>query len=309
MLMPQRYQFRMELRHLRYFVAAAEEQNFRRAAERVHVVQPALSRQIAMLEQELGFALFERSKKRVRLTPAGASYLADARWILREISLAGDRAARVASGKVGVLRLGFHETAGRSRIVSDSFRDFRRACPEIELSLLQMTSPSQIEAIGRGDLDAGYVYLPPALPPGFASRHVGFHRAYVAMRADHRLAGERAVRVAQLHDEPFIGIARAVSPAYHDALMRACRQCGLTPAIVQETQSEATTMNLVAVGLGLALVVSADEQSWTRDVVVRPVEGLDLSLDLALVWKEDRPAMAVRLLESLEALSPASARL
>ncbi len=292
----------MELRHLRYFVAAAEAESIRKASARLNVVQPALSRQIAALEEELGFALFSRAKRRIRLTPAGEAYLADARWILREVELAGERAARIASGKAGMVRLGFHETAGRSRVVSDTFRDFRRAWPDIELRPLQMTSQAQLGAIDRGDLDAGFVYLPEKLPSGFSSLPVGEHRIWLAMNEGHRLVAQEHIRVADLLGEDFVGLLRTVNPVYHDAVAAACKAAGLQPRIVQETQGEATTMNLVGVGLGLALAISADGASWTRGVVIRPVEDLSLVMSLGLVWKDGVSGPTLRLIDTVRAL-------
>ncbi|MBD0417374.1 LysR family transcriptional regulator [Tianweitania sp. Rool2] len=283
-------------------MAAAESESIRKASERLNIVQPALSRQIAALEGELGVLLFARTKQRVRLTPAGEAYLADARWILREVQLAGERAARIASGKAGIIRLGFHETAGRSSIVADTFRDFRRAWPEIELRLLQMTSQMQIEAIARGELDAGFVYLPAKLPAGLSSRAVSVHRIWLALGEGHPLTGRRQISVVDLRDEDFVGISRSVNPVYYEAVTTACRKAGLEPRMVQETQSEATTMNLVGVGLGLALAISADEVSWTRGVVIRPVQGLSLSMSLALVWKTEGSGLTDRLVETLDTL-------
>src|SRR5437868_4137039 len=129
------HDWRMELRHIRYFVAAAEEENFHRAAERLSVVPPALSRRIHDLETELGAQLFERQQKRVRLSPLGRAFLEDARRILEEVARAKERVRRMARGEVGTLSVGLNETVVRHGIVSRAFRDFRTACADVELRL------------------------------------------------------------------------------------------------------------------------------------------------------------------------------
>ncbi|SFC29608.1 LysR family transcriptional regulator [Tropicimonas isoalkanivorans] len=273
----------MELRHLRTFVAIAESGSLRRASERLHVVQPALSRTLAQHEEELGFALFTREKRRLRITPAGAAYLADARRLLRELELAAERARRLASGQEGLLRVGFHETAARSRKVTKSLRRFREDWPAIELRLHQAPTPVQLAQIEAADTDAGFVYAPEDLPDRFSATRIERHDLFLALAETHALAGEAVVSPAMLTDEPFVGLAREVNPGFFDLLYRAASAAGLRPRVVQETEGEWATINLVAVGLGVALVVSGTPESWVRGVVLRRVGGLELKLDLALV--------------------------
>src|SRR6266436_236131 len=147
----------MELRHLRYFVAVGEEQHYGRAALRLRVVQPALSRQIQDLEEELGFKLFERLPRGVKLSPAGKLFLEDARRILQDVNEAAARAARVARGQSGTLRVGFSENASWRGVVPESLRRFREIQPDAELQLQPLPSLEQLEAIRSGRLDAGFV--------------------------------------------------------------------------------------------------------------------------------------------------------
>lgn len=277
----------MDLRRLRYFIAAAEEENFRRAAVRLHVAQPALSKQIAVLESELGCALFIRSKRRIYLSPAGRLYLDDARRILREVDLATERVRQAAAGQLGTLRIGFRETAGRSQIVSRSFGEFRAAYPGVELRLNQMTSPAQCEALRAGELDAGFVYLSPEHDHGLARIPVATDRFYLALPRHHPLAQRRRIHLRDLGDEPFIWLARSRNAYYSDALLRDCIRGGLTPKIIQESDSEATSLNLVAVGMGASFVVSPSAESSLPDVVLKPVAELNSRLTLALVWVQD----------------------
>src|SRR5580765_8039748 len=147
----------MELRHLRYFVGVGEEQHFGRAAERLHIAQPALSRQIQDLEKEIGFRLFERLPRGVKLSAAGKLFLEDARRILGELQEATRRAKRVASGKAGTLRVGFVESISWHGVVPEFFRRFRQKQPGAELTPVPMLSLAQVEAIRSGRLDAGFV--------------------------------------------------------------------------------------------------------------------------------------------------------
>src|SRR5882762_411329 len=146
----------MELRHLRYFVGVAEEQHFGRAAARLHVAQPALSRQIQDLERELGFLLFDRLPRGVRLNAAGKLFLSDARRILRDVDEARLRAERIAHGKGGTLRIGIATAVSWHGIVVESFRELRRWQPAVELELQHLLSVDQVEAILSGRLDAGF---------------------------------------------------------------------------------------------------------------------------------------------------------
>src|SRR6202171_1928012 len=151
----------MELRHLRYFLAVGEEQHYGRAAQRLHVAQPALSRQIQYLERELGFKLFDRLPRGVKISPAGKLFLDDARRILRQLSDATARAGRVARGQSGTLRVGFTENASWHGVVPESFRRFRDHQPDAELQLNPLPTLEQIESVRSGRLDAGFVFNMP----------------------------------------------------------------------------------------------------------------------------------------------------
>ena len=155
----------MELRHLRYFVAVGEEQHYGRASRRLRVAQPALSRQIQDLEEEVGFKLFERLPRGVKLSAAGKLFLEDARRILQEVNEATARAGRVARGHSGTLRVGFTENASWRGVVPDSFRRFREQQPDAELQLYPAASLEQLEAIRSGRLDAGFVNFMPKADP------------------------------------------------------------------------------------------------------------------------------------------------
>ena len=181
----------MELRHLRYFLAIGEEQHYGRAARRLRVAQPALSRQIQDLEEELGFTLFDRLPRGVRLSLAGQLFLEDARRILLEISDAAARAGRVASGRSGTLRVGFTENSCWRGVVPESFRRFRELQPDAELQLRPSASVEQIEAIRAGRLDAGFVNFMPKSDPDLDQFLVAIQHVELAAPKGHPLTSLR----------------------------------------------------------------------------------------------------------------------
>src|SRR6201988_5414107 len=194
----------MELRHLRYFVAVGEEQHFGRASRRLRVAQPALSRQIQDLEEEIGFKLFERLPRGVRLNPAGKLFLEDARRILQEVNDAAARAARVAHGRSGTLRVGFTENASWRGVVPDSFRRFREQQPDAELQLQPAASLEQLEAIRSGRLDGGFVNFMPKSDPELDQLLVGLHHVELAVPKRHALTKLKKIRLRDLMDIPFV---------------------------------------------------------------------------------------------------------
>src|ERR1700687_3428706 len=242
----------MELRHLRYFVAVGEEQHYGRASRRLRVAQPALSRQIQDLEAEVGFKLFDRLPRGVKLSAAGKLFLEDARRILQEVNEAADRAARVARGLSGTLRVGFTENASWRGVVPDSFRRFREEQPDAELQLQPAASLEQLEAIRSGRLDAGFVNFMPKSDPELDQLPVAIQHVELAAPKRHPLTKLKKLRLRDLTDVPFVWFPRWASPAFYDRLMHECYRGGLkSPRIVQEGLNEATILSLVSIGLGV----------------------------------------------------------
>ena len=277
----------MELRHLRYFVGVGEEQHFGRAAQRLKIAQPALSRQIQDLERELGFALFDRLPRGVQLSAAGKLYLNDARRILQDVHEAKLRAARVATGRAGTLRVGFGETQSWHGVVPDSFRRFRQRNPDAELELHPMASSHQIEAVRSGKLDAGFIF---ALTPPSAKlphRQVAQEQLILAAPKGHPLTRVKQLRLRDLRDAPFIWFQRWVHPHFYDGLMSACLRGGLaSPRIVQHVPDHATMLSLVSCRLGVAFVSEATRWQCPSRVVLRPVIDLSFPLAFYLIWNE-----------------------
>ncbi len=294
----------MELRHLRYFLVAADEENFHRAAERLNVAQPALSQQIANLESELGFELFVRSRRRVHLSPAGRQYVVDAKQILHDIDVANENARRVAEGLEGTLRIGINETAARYSQTSIVLQRFRSANPSVKLRLKVMPSYDQVDALRTGEMDAGFAYVKGSVRPDLGCHELLTDDFVLAMSTTHRLAQRRTLKPVDLIDEDFIWVPKGTKSSHYDHLMGACLAQGVSLRIVHETASEATMLQLISVGLGLGFVPASARELHKEGVVTRPVEGLSDPVKFAVVWNnEDQSALLARFVSTLRELS------
>lgn len=299
----------MELRHLRYFVAVGEEEHFGRGAQRLRVAQPALSRQIQDLEREIGFKLFDRLSRGVKLSSAGRLFLDEARGILHQLNEATERALRVARGQSGTLRVGFTENASWRGVVPDSFRLFRDHYPDAELQLNPLPSLQQLEAVRAGRLDAGFMFNPPEPDRELDRLPVAANSLALAAPARHPLGKVRNLRLRDMIDARFIWFPRRESAAFYDRLMYECYRAGLkSPRIVQEASNEATILTLVAQGIGVGFVLETARWRCPDGVEILRVADLELSLPLALVWRKDNrsPLLStfVTDVESLLARSP-----
>jgi DNA-binding transcriptional LysR family regulator len=278
----------MELRHLRYFLAVGEEQHYGRASRRLRVAQPALSRQIQDLEEELGFQLFERLPRGVKLSAAGKLFLEDARRILQEISEAALRAGRVASGSSGTLRIGFTENSSWRGVVPDSFRRFRELQPDAELQLQPEASLAQVDSIRSGRLDAGFVNFMPQSDPELDQLLVARQHVELAAPKGHPLTRLKKLRLRDLKDAPFVWFPRHANQAFYDQMMRECYRGGLkSPRIVQEGVNEPTILSLVSTGMGVGWVLATARWRCPESVVILPVVDLKMPLHLALAWRKD----------------------
>ena len=217
----------MELRQLRYFVAVGEEQHYGRAAQRLRVAQPALSRQIQNLEEEIGFKLFERLPRGVKTNSAGKLFLDDARRILQDLNDATASAKRIGFGLSGTLRIGFVQSLSWQGIVPESLRHFRERRPDAELQLKPLSSAEQICAVQSGSLDGGYVFTMADTTSELNQLRVGSVNVILAAPMGHALTKLRKPRLRDLIDAPFILFPRRVSPIFFDRLMAECAHGGL----------------------------------------------------------------------------------
>ena len=278
----------MELRHLRYFVAVGEEQHYGRAAQRLHVAQPALSRQIQDLEDEVGFRLFERLPRGVKLSAAGKLFLEDARRILQQVNEAAARAARVARGQSGTLRIGFTENASWHGVVPDSLRRFRERQPDAELQLHPAGSVDQVENIRGGRVDAGFVFNMPRSDEELDQLPVAMQHVELAAPRGHPFSKTKNLRLRDLVDAPFVWFPRREAPAFYDRLMHECYRGGLkSPRIVQEAANEATILSLVSHGMGVGWVNGTARWRCPKQVVILSITDLSMPLPMALAWRRD----------------------
>jgi DNA-binding transcriptional LysR family regulator len=280
----------MELRHLRYFVAVAEALSFGRAAARLHISQPPLSRQIRALEDELGARLFSRTRRSVRLTAAGAALLPEARRLLRDADALQAGARQLASGQVGTLALGFISVAAYN-LLPELAPEFRRRHPGIRLALQEATSDVQLAALAQGELDVGLV-LPPVDAPGLDYAPL-LHDTLVAAVPAGRGGGKGPIALASLRDEPFILFPRPVGTSLHDQIVGACQRAGFAPRVEQEAIQMQTIVSLVAAGMGVALVPGSLVNLRRTGVVYRPLTDTTPRIALGIAWRraDDAPAV------------------
>ena len=252
----------MELRHLRYFIAVAEELHFGRAAERLFIAQPPLSQQIQQLERELGFLLFNRTQRRVELTAAGQLFLEEARELLSGLEKAVAASRRVARGEIGWLGIGFVGTA-TYEFLPAVLSEFRAHYPEVELVLRELVSAKQVQALRDRRIHVGLA-RPAVADECVISETLYQEPLLAALPARHPLAQRERLTLAALATEPFILFPRHPKPSYADFLVTICEEAGFTPHVVQEAAEIHTAISLVAAGLGVTLV-PASVQSAHRD--------------------------------------------
>jgi len=285
----------MELRHLRYFVVVGEEQHFGRAANRLNVAQPALSRQIQDLERELGFLLFNRLPRGVRLSAAGKLFLSDARRILEDVDEAKVRAERIAHGKAGTLRLGIATAVAWHGLVVDAFREFRQRRPDVELELHHLLSVNQIDAILSGRLDAWFAASVTPWHKDLAHRELAQEKMVLAVPKGHVLTKRKTVQLRDLRNMPFVWFPRWVNPGFHDRMMQACARGGLNaPRIVQEAPDRDTNLGLVVCRIGLSWQPESVRWHCPRGIVLLPVVDMNVRLPFNLVWKKDNSSPLLR---------------
>ena len=292
----------MELRHLRYFVAVAEECHFGRAAERLHIAQPPLSQQIKQLEADLGVQLLTRSTRKVELTAAGARYLERARTILASVEAAGAEASRVCSGEIGQLAIGFTGSATYD-LLPRLARVLREDFPGIALDLKgEMLTPNQVAALLDRGLDLGFL-RPPVRSPDLDVRVLRREPLIAVLPAPHRLAARAQVRLAEQREEPFICYPTHHRSVVYDAVFDACRGVGFTPHEIVEVAETSTMVSFVAAGLGVALVPASVQHLQITGAVYRPLAGSTVEVELAVATRaEDRSPHLARVLARAQAL-------
>lgn len=283
----------MELRRLRYFVAVAEELNFRRAAERLHLAQPALSQQIQKLEAELGVQLLNRSRRSVSLTAPGLVMLDEARRLLRDAAAAARAAVDAESGAGGKLRVG-HLADAVPSILPRAIARFATRHPGVEVLPQTLPARRAIEDVQAGRLDLALVGLP-AQTEGLQVTSVGVEGTVAAVAGRHPLSGRPSIPMAALHDTELVLLPRPVNPAFHDGVLGACREANIAPALVETGEPRAElALLMVAGGSGIALLpASTAEQYSMPGVVFRELEAPAPTTELALISHSDSTSTSV----------------
>jgi len=276
----------MELRHLHYFIAVAEELHFSRAAQRLNISQPPLSQQIRQLEDGIGVRLFKRTKRHVELTPAGLVFLDEARRIVAMSEDAVRRTIRADRGEIGQLAMGFIGSANHS-VLPHVIREFRRRFPDVETTLTEMNTSHQIEAFLERRIQVGFLRPPQGIEDkGITVEPIFREPLMVAMPGNHPLRRLTFIPLRLLAKEPFIMIPRQRGPGFFDHIIALCQQEGFSPNIVLEASQFHTIIGLVAAGIGLAVMPATMQRSRIEGVVFRTIAGgPETVLDIA--WRTD----------------------
>jgi DNA-binding transcriptional LysR family regulator len=276
----------MELRHLRYFVAVAEERHFGRAAARLHMAQPPLSQQIRRLESELGTLLLHRTTRSVELSPAGAVLLPRAREILALVDAAAEDARRAARGEYGRLAIGFTGSATYAMLPAVAGA-LRAALPGVLLDLRgEMLTPAQVAGLLDGTLDLGLL-RPPVREPELDVEVLRSERLVAVLPQSHPLADAAAVPLEKLADMPFVTYPSNFRSVLHDAVEDACARHGFRPRVALEAGETATLVSFVAAGIGVSLVPESVRHMTVEGAVYRPLEREAATVELAVAWRRD----------------------
>ena len=289
----------MELRHIRYFVAVAEELNFTRAAARLGIGQPPLSQQIKDLEAELGAALLRRVPHGAELTEAGKAFLEEGRRALAASESAATAVKRAARGESGHLNLGFTSSAHFNAVVPMTIRQFTGRYPKVQLSLEEANTNKLLDAVSRGTLDVAFTHSGLEQGTGLSCIAVKVEPLVAALPATHAKAGDRALRLADLAGDEFILKPRSVGPELHRQVIDACRTAGFEPSLGHEAPQLATVISFVAAGLGVALVPGSMQDVRASGVSYLPLSDVQASISLCLVWRRGDPSKVVQNLVSL----------
>ena len=281
----------MEFRHLRCFLALAEELHFGRAAARLAMTQPPLSLNIQQLEASVGAPLFVRNSRGVALTPAGQAFVPRARALLDAAAGAAREAREVAQGVSGQLRVGFAGTV-LYRGLPQVLRAFAQRHPRLKLVLREMSSSDQLIDLQHGRLEAGFVHTP-RVPAGCAQVLVSRQAFVACVPAGHALARKRRLVPSALAGEPFVAISRAVSPDYHDRLLALCADHGFEPDVRFELRHWLSVVSVVAQGLGVSLVPAALQQAGLPGAAFVPLQGDSPPYETRCLWREGGESAAL----------------
>jgi DNA-binding transcriptional LysR family regulator len=283
----------IELRHFRYFVAVAEELHFSRAAQRLHISPPSLTQQIKSLEIGLRVRLFDRTKRSVTLTDAGAQFLEQARATLRQAERAELVGRQAGRGEVGRIEIGYVTSASCAGLVSAAIKAYLGKHPLVDIQLTKLETPVQLEALASGQLDIGFLRPPVAYPIGLTGFVVLGHPLIAALPSDHRLANAAHVRVADLREERFIAPTVEIELGFDNHTGRIAARGKFAPKIIRRRPDILTIITLVGAGLGVAIVPDSFQAIRIPGVVYKPIVPRE-EAKLAAAFRNDERGPAIR---------------
>jgi DNA-binding transcriptional LysR family regulator len=294
----------MELRHLRYFRTVASELHFGRAAEKLHIAQPPLSHQIRQLETELGFELFNRTKRSVALTPAGHVFLTQVDRIFQQLEQAIEIGRKTSRGELGQISIGFVGSATYN-ILPSILQQFRDRYPQVRIELHELTTDRQLIWLHEGRIDIGLM-RPPIIEPDVSSQVIFQESLVVALPVTHQLATMATIDLASLATEPFILFPRQLAPGLYDPIITICQAAGFSPLVVQECIQMQTIVSLVSANMGVSILPESIQEVQRYGVVYKPIQDPTVPVSIlvrqlatiSIVWRtnDDSPTIN-RLLE------------
>lgn len=286
--------YQIELRHLYYFKVLAEELHFRKAAERLFIAQPGLSRQIKQMEEIYKTSLFERTKRSVELTEAGRFLLQETNLLFSHLDNIQTQLEKIAEGKVTSLKLGFIGSAVQT-ILPQLLASLKKKQPLIDITLNELSNETQLEMLARNELDFGFVRLD-STPPHIASMPILTEHFALVIPKNHPLKAMPNPQLTDFKDEPFILFSKAYSVSYYDLVMSIFRDHDFIPNVTLRTVNALSIFNLVSQGLGVAIVPSSLKNGYSTDVDFIELEDIRQRTTLSMVWNRDNRNPGVPLL-------------
>lgn len=307
----------MELRHIRYLIAAGEEEHFGRAADRLNVTRSAVSQIVADLEAELGFQLFERQAQKIRLTAAGRAMLPRLNAIMNELNATIAMGRRVGQGLSGLLKVGYGSLSTHHPVFRAAVKKFHDDLPDVALSLMEIPTSRQLKAMRDGVIQAGFVHFgPDARLNGRTPEHAeddakDVHACVIDVAslglivpADHALASRGQVRLSELENEPLVMIHHSRPSPLFGHFFRLCAAAGFEPRIIQEVSATGTQQDLVAAGVGIGISVVGGRHEYPPQLRALPIVDIDYPVTFELCWMGGHVEPALeRLIDRVKSLS------
>ncbi|MGH6859537.1 MAG: LysR substrate-binding domain-containing protein [Phyllobacterium sp.] len=284
----------IELRHLRYFLAIAEEMSFARAAERLNIAQPGLSQQIKILEHLLEVRLFDRSRRKLRFTLAGELFYEETRKILAQFEVATQTVRRAARGEVGRLVVGYVGSAAYTGMLTRVIGEFRKNHPAVDVDISELEMLRQLDAIADGRMDVGFIRPPAPLPRNVSSIPILYEDLIVALPASHPLASQSAISLTDLAGEEFIIPEHPSQVSFHHHTTIACQGAGFEPRFGPKGRDFMTIASMVSVGLGVALVPQSIQCIQLPSITYRPMQDTSAKAELAVAFRRGDQSPVVR---------------